>query len=911
MIFSPVSATSMPLVPSSVPTGDATNNMVPASVIDQIKLTPKAIGVLVEDAEFVIGLSEFEQQKYCLTSMGFDENEAKHVLDIVIQAQKQGVNLSAYRSLVAIGEEVASRLQAYTITNKHKAQTNPDILLALSRNLTSETLESARSEYAALELKLDSLVEYGTDEATSREVGKSTLRLLSDMLWSLFNRGTGYNAEKLTSAKEAAISGSMSVTPTTSVSSSRTPADSILPNLSPSPSPNTLTIEVLGQQQFFAAGCIIRNPTITVIGIYPYPPNYNYLIMYSCYKALNALPTVRGVLCDATDHIIKELVIDEPAVWPYYPVVSFNSNSGGFILGIARSTLPTFLLNMYDLQGNLTKSFAFDSEPTMNGTQASLSITMTGDYYGVQYLVSCVKNNKLYTITNPGAFFPNSASTTKQITSEALLGGGQAIVGTGGGGYSYYLAYYSVGEQQLYTQYFSCSDGSCNSMTLGGKYSYPCNSTYRIIANGDPRSSSGIVLTSDAMIWDGSVYDTRGYTFSSLTTYHDNDYNQFVVFDPSGVDARIYGRTYSDGKLIKIFLGNFYLPISDNNTAQPFADSQLLSDELVMLTRVEGCNGETTEECYIAAYYLSQTRLIGYYPFIGNAIDQSTYGNDALVKGANLCSDYLARPDHAYCFNGIDNYLDIANAPSLNALQLGITLVAWVKPTMLSGVQTILSRWDDYNVTGSAYNFGFVDNKLSFTLSTGDNSAPTIQFLSNSVLPNNIWSQVAVVCCSPIMYINGQKDYSASSGNSIRLSDLNVLLGASYCAGLPCHSFNGTMTQVRIYNNQQSDAAILELYEESGPSPSLGPNPSPSPSTGPNPSPSTHSNPDPGILGLGKSDVIIIGCAVGVTIAALTVVGLFACRKSGNGQQARSPEHPWRSPLLDRERTVVPTECRR
>ena len=53
--------------------------------------------------------------------------------------------------------------------------------------------------------------------------------------------------------------------------------------------------------------------------------------------------------------------------------------------------------------------------------------------------------------------------------------------------------------------------------------------------------------------------------------------------------------------------------------------------------------------------------LVAYYPFNGNANDESGSGNNGTVNGATLTTDRFGNPNSAYLFNGINNYIIIPN----------------------------------------------------------------------------------------------------------------------------------------------------------------------------------------------------------------------------------------------------------
>ncbi|MEO6671019.1 MAG: LamG-like jellyroll fold domain-containing protein, partial [Ferruginibacter sp.] len=72
--------------------------------------------------------------------------------------------------------------------------------------------------------------------------------------------------------------------------------------------------------------------------------------------------------------------------------------------------------------------------------------------------------------------------------------------------------------------------------------------------------------------------------------------------------------------------------------------------------------------------------LRAYYPFNGNANDVSGNYNNPVFNNATLTADRNGNPNSAYHFNGIDNYMQIPNAPSINAGQQ-LSICTWVKVT--------------------------------------------------------------------------------------------------------------------------------------------------------------------------------------------------------------------------------------
>ena len=79
--------------------------------------------------------------------------------------------------------------------------------------------------------------------------------------------------------------------------------------------------------------------------------------------------------------------------------------------------------------------------------------------------------------------------------------------------------------------------------------------------------------------------------------------------------------------------------------------------------------------------------LVAYYPFNGNANDESGYGNHGTVYGATLAVDRFGNLNKAYNFNGIDNYIK-ASAENLPTGDRTVSL--WFKADDLNSGPVLL-----------------------------------------------------------------------------------------------------------------------------------------------------------------------------------------------------------------------------
>ena len=57
--------------------------------------------------------------------------------------------------------------------------------------------------------------------------------------------------------------------------------------------------------------------------------------------------------------------------------------------------------------------------------------------------------------------------------------------------------------------------------------------------------------------------------------------------------------------------------------------------------------------------YVPSNGLVGYWPFNGNANDQSGNGNNGVVNGVSLTTDRFGNTNSAYSFDGNSNYITV------------------------------------------------------------------------------------------------------------------------------------------------------------------------------------------------------------------------------------------------------------
>ncbi|MGZ0017825.1 LamG-like jellyroll fold domain-containing protein [Yeosuana sp. AK3] len=192
--------------------------------------------------------------------------------------------------------------------------------------------------------------------------------------------------------------------------------------------------------------------------------------------------------------------------------------------------------------------------------------------------------------------------------------------------------------------------------------------------------------------------------------------------------------------------------------------------------------------------------LVAYYPFNGNANDESGNNLHGTVSGATLTSDRFGNPDSAYSFDGND-IITIAHNDILNCSD-ELSISVWIKPNTLQNAM-ILGKSNYVSNT----------NYLLRTKSTGLLEFEYKEFAnSNSLLLTaGVWNHIAVVSNtdnSKNLYINGVLASHTTATSPYGLVTNALTIGARSGA----EYFNGSIDDLRMYKSALSASDVSNLY---------------------------------------------------------------------------------------------------
>ncbi|MEP6948422.1 MAG: LamG domain-containing protein [Ginsengibacter sp.] len=212
--------------------------------------------------------------------------------------------------------------------------------------------------------------------------------------------------------------------------------------------------------------------------------------------------------------------------------------------------------------------------------------------------------------------------------------------------------------------------------------------------------------------------------------------------------------------------------------------------------------------------------LLAFYPFNGNALDESGNNNNLVVHGATLTQDRFGNIQKAYEFNGADQYMNIPKF-SPDSLHQSFTISLWAKPEgnfssyLLSlhsdsSIDCVNSVWIENGAGGHNIRCNYAPSFPPQNLCTA--------YLLFKPIPDSSgkWMHVAMVVEKPNPYIKSFYLYldgeSVSSGTSdISASTFNYG-GVIGTAIFNAYFYKGALDDIRIYDKAFSESEILELY---------------------------------------------------------------------------------------------------
>jgi hypothetical protein len=207
----------------------------------------------------------------------------------------------------------------------------------------------------------------------------------------------------------------------------------------------------------------------------------------------------------------------------------------------------------------------------------------------------------------------------------------------------------------------------------------------------------------------------------------------------------------------------------------------------------------------------SDSGPVAYYPFNGNASDESGNGYDGTVTGATLTADRFGHSASAYDFNGTSAHIEV---PHTDALSLDgvFSMSLWMKTSEANANSGLITKVNDAR---DGYLLGVGNDESAFLTVLNDFPDTKGRIDTTNSVIDGVWHHLVAVYDGDTMsmYLDGSLSAELAYTNGLTPNVSSMYIGWDpYSSD---RHFDGVMDEVRIYSRALSATEVEELYTES------------------------------------------------------------------------------------------------
>ena len=213
--------------------------------------------------------------------------------------------------------------------------------------------------------------------------------------------------------------------------------------------------------------------------------------------------------------------------------------------------------------------------------------------------------------------------------------------------------------------------------------------------------------------------------------------------------------------------------------------------------------------------YVPTDGLIAYYPFNGNANDESGNGNDGLVDGATLITDRFGNDNSAYEFDGINNSITITNQFFDNGYG-SYAINLWFSCNDIDQTMQNIYNTIPHNGEGLTFNHENSPENMSHWKNSNTSGGSSWDILAAnpfeySPFLNSTAYMITVVKSESTYsyYVNGVLDKTTEINLSAQNQFTGMIFGENAYGN---ESFNGILDDIGIWNRALTEQEITNLY---------------------------------------------------------------------------------------------------
>jgi hypothetical protein len=220
--------------------------------------------------------------------------------------------------------------------------------------------------------------------------------------------------------------------------------------------------------------------------------------------------------------------------------------------------------------------------------------------------------------------------------------------------------------------------------------------------------------------------------------------------------------------------------------------------------------------------YVPTNGLVGWWPFNGNANDESGNGNNGTVNGATIASDRFGAANEAYSFDGVGDNIQISNLPIYSfLLDNDYSINFWFQmPSLPNGVMSFIGQGDEDGQYQNRFWRSYVNQNQLTNHIRGNLSDPADTKNQITFSNSGNWVMLSMVRAyngTLRMYLNGiltDTDNDITGLASPFSSTRNLIFGAFLSAETNqlMQFLAGKLDDIGIWNRPLTQCEIQDLY---------------------------------------------------------------------------------------------------
>ena len=216
--------------------------------------------------------------------------------------------------------------------------------------------------------------------------------------------------------------------------------------------------------------------------------------------------------------------------------------------------------------------------------------------------------------------------------------------------------------------------------------------------------------------------------------------------------------------------------------------------------------------------YVPANGLLGWWPFNGNANDESGNGNNGSNNGATLTTDRNGVVDKAYSFDGINDIIDLGSSAGLNSITQNFSISYWIKDSSISDNSMVIACYASGSAgAGWRYHSAIREDSVDTRFMRADNITWATNFTPQNSIQLNSWTNIVITRNNSSLstYKNGNL-ISQSIVPNVPVQSTSTMattkIGANWPSVPNYEFFLGKIDDIGIWSRALTTCEIKDLY---------------------------------------------------------------------------------------------------